>query len=101
MVAFVQAVAVTEQAGRADADCRERGVDAPDAEQRDAKSQQGLYPVLPQFGHKPIVARLRYAWRCISCRRILMRHHLPLKAIAALAGPLHIKCHCNQDNWLQ
>ncbi len=48
-----------------------------------------------------MVARLRYAWRCTGCRRILMRHHLPLKAIAALAGPLHIKCHCNQDNWLQ
>lgn len=47
------------------------------------------------------IARLRYAWRCSSCRRILMRHHMPLKAIAGLVGPLHIRCHCNHDNWLQ
>lgn len=48
-----------------------------------------------------MVARLRYAWRCISCRRILMRHHMPLNAIASLIGPLHIRCHCNHDNWLK
>ena len=47
-----------------------------------------------------IVPRLRYAWRCISCRRILMRHHQPLTVIAALVGALHVKCHCNEDNWL-
>lgn len=47
-----------------------------------------------------MVARLPYAWRCSECSRILMRHQQRLDVIAALVGPLEIKCHCNEVNRL-
>lgn len=53
-------------------------------------------PLMP-----PMVARPRYAWRCSSCRRILMRHEMPLAIIAALVGRIEIKCHCNALNGVE
>lgn len=50
--------------------------------------------------HVRTIPRLRFAWRCSGCHRILMRHHMPLAVIAGLVGPLEVKCHCNHVNRL-
>lgn len=66
----------------------------------DDEVRQDQNPVTGDDGHGASVPRLRYAWRCSGCRRILFRHELPLPVIAALVGPLEIKCHCNRVNTL-
>jgi hypothetical protein len=67
----------------------------PDKQAADVKS-----PIAPYVSHDAIVPRLRFAWRCKACRRILMRHHMPLAVISELVGPLEAKCHCNAVNRL-